>query len=367
MSSRRGQGYVYRRGNVWWVSYSIRGKKQRESSGGRSHAAAVKLLNKRLADRKPARRDFERLQFAEIVDVIRVHYRVNRLKSAKRLEGAIKHLTAAFSGWLVVDIRAAVIGRYAVDRLDCGAKPATVNRELAALRQMFRLGHDAELVELVPKIVLLKEDNVRTGFVEKPAFQAIRAELPERLHALADVLYVTGWRKSEVLSRQWRHVDLGAGWIRLEPGETKSGKGRQFSFAPIPRLKAALEAQYAQKLETEKQTGSVVRAVFFYPETGQPIKDFRGAWDAACIRAGQPGILVHDMRRTAARNNLRAGISQSIAMKMMGHKTSEIFERYAIVDEVTLTEAAAKLGTYHTDDVAPERKVLAIDQKQSTA
>src|SRR5215510_5797037 len=56
--------------------------------------------------------------------------------------------------------------------------------------------------------------------------------------------YITGWRvKSEILTRQRSHLDLDAGWIRLEPGETKNGKGRMFPLTP--RLRAVLEAQLA--------------------------------------------------------------------------------------------------------------------------
>ncbi len=147
--------------------------------------------------------------------------------------------------------------------------------------------------------------------------------------------------------------------IHITPGETKNGKGRQFPFAPIPRLKEAIEAQYAQKLETERRTGSVVRAVFFY-QTGKPISDFRGAWDAACARAGHPDIIFHDMRRTAARNLIRAGVPQRVAMELTGHLTASIFQRYAIVDETMLTEAAAKLASHLKGDVKPERKVIPV-------
>ena len=63
MSSRRGQGYVYKRGNVWWIAYSIAGKKYQESSRSRSHAEAVRLLTQRLAERGRglSRRDLEKV------------------------------------------------------------------------------------------------------------------------------------------------------------------------------------------------------------------------------------------------------------------------------------------------------------------
>ncbi len=102
----------------------------------------------------------------------------------------------------------------------------------------------------------------------------------------------------ELLSRRWRHVDLKDGWLRLEPGETKNGESRNFPLAAA-NLRAVLEDQYRQKLETERATGGIVEALFFNYETGSAVRDFRGAWAGACKRAGCPGTIFHDLRRTA--------------------------------------------------------------------
>jgi integrase len=61
-------------------------------------------------------------------------------------------------------------------------------------------------------------------------------------------------------------------------------------------------------------------------------------------KAGRPGLLPHDLRRSAVRNLERAGISRSIAMKLTGHKTEAVYRRYAIVAENDLREAGAKLA-----------------------
>lgn len=77
---------------------------------------------------------------------------------------------------------------------------------------------------------------------------------------------------------------------------------------------------------------------------GNPIKSFRRAWLTACKKAGVPGRIPHDFRRTAIRSLERAGVPRSTAMAMVGHRTEAIYRRYAIVDEAMLREGAAKLA-----------------------
>ena len=63
----------------------------------------------------------------------------------------------------------------------------------------------------------------------------------------------------------------------------------------------------------------------------------------ACKDAGLSGRIPHDFRRTAVRNLERAGVPRSTAMKMVGHKTASIYQRYAIAEEGMLREAGDKL------------------------
>ena len=151
--SARGQGFCYRptyrdrkgrtrKTKTWWIGYSIGGKRYRESSRSTRQAEALKLLNQRLQERGRgiSRRDLERVTLEDLAELIRNDYRKNARRSADRLERSLLHLTAAFSGWRIVDMQEEAIDRYASDRLAEGAANATVNRELAALRRMFRLG-----------------------------------------------------------------------------------------------------------------------------------------------------------------------------------------------------------------------------------
>jgi integrase len=89
-----------------------------------------------------------------------------------------------------------------------GVAAATLNRELAAIKRMYRLGLRHGLVATMPYISLLTEHKVRKGFFELDQFREILRHLPAEYHALFEIAYITGWRiKSELLTRQWRHVD----------------------------------------------------------------------------------------------------------------------------------------------------------------
>ena len=111
-----------------------------------------------------------------------------------------------------------------------------------------------------------------------------------------------------------------------------------------PELKATLAAQRAETDALQRETGQIIPYVFHH--AGRPLRSFRRAWKTACRRAGVPGRIPHDFRRTAVRNLERAGVPRSTAMAMVGHRTESIYRRYAIVDHAMLQEGAAKLAAY---------------------
>jgi integrase len=113
----------------------------------------------------------------------------------------------------------------------------------------------------------LQEHKVRTGFFEPDEFSAVLAGLPDDLQAAFAVAFITGWRvKSEILMRQWAHVDFHSGWLRLEPDETKNAEGRRFPLTPA--LRAVLERQRERTLAVEKATRTIIPWLFH--RTGCP-------------------------------------------------------------------------------------------------
>jgi integrase len=169
------------------------------------------------------------------------------------------------------------------------------------------------------------------------------------------VAFLTGWRaQSELLTRQWKDVDLTSGWLRLEAGQSKNGRAREFPLDTLPELREILERQRERARLIQNASGMIVNWVFFYND-GRQIKDYRGAWASACEKAGYGGMLVHDLRRSAVRSLEAAGVSRSSAMELTGHLTESVYRRYAVVDQDALRQATRKIAEYH----AREREQLA--------
>lgn len=340
---------------TWSIKYYWLGKPRKESTGSTKRSDAVKLLKKRHGEMDRGRLigpDLEKVMYENLRAMLLDDYTVNARRSLDRVKDAVVHLDDFFGQRRVLSITADLILRYVAMRKEEGAANATCNRELAALKRMFRLGERAGKVAQRPYIAMLEEANARKGLFEEPEFRAVLSHLPDALQPVFEVAYITGWRiKSELLTRQWAHIDFRAGWLRLEPGETKNGEGRMFPLTPT--LRAVLDRQQAQTREIERATGHIIPWLFH--REGEPIKSFRRAWLTPCLKAGFATVvsrtprvvkthrIPHDFRRTAVRNLERAGVPRSTAMKMVGHKTESIYRRYAIADEVMLTEGGAKL------------------------
>jgi integrase len=367
----RGLGRVYRptyrdsktakqkQGAVWWIEFWRDGRQNRESSKSRNVSDARKLLKRRLgeiANGSFVTSDIKRTSFEDLCQLIRDDYEKNG-RDAHHLDTVLNRLRSSFAGLRAIDISTDKISALQAQQKRDGYANATINRGMAALKRAFRLAHRAGKVASVPYIDMLDEDNARKGFFELDQLQTLLTHLPEYLHAVFRVAYITGWRvKSELLTRQWRHVDFDHGWLRIDPGEGKNGSGRMFAFTTD--LREEFEKQHASVQTLERRIGRRVPWIFPAPDGG-PVKPYNTEWRAAWKASKLPQI-PHDFRRTAVRNLERSGVPRSAVMAMVGHKTESIYRRYAIVEEAMLREAAEKLSGFQTRQRAVRAKVVTL-------
>ncbi len=358
MAGKTQNGSIYRRGSVWWIKYYRNGIPMRESSGSDKEGVAKSLLRKHLGDIErgvPVTPQLNRCPFSELATDVLNDYRVNQRRTIKDAERRLKALCAAFGDRKAANITVADVREYVVKRLADSLSNASVNNELKLLKKAFRMGVDAGKITVRPKITMLKENNARKGFFEREQFEALRSKIRANHRPLVTFLYVTGWRVSEVFGLQWRQVDFEAGTVRLEPGETKNDEARVFVMTA--ELRQALTAQRAYTDRVQKERGCIVPWVFH--RDGTQVKGIRKAWATACKKAGLADRLRHDFRRTAVRNMVRSGIAERVAMTMTGHKTRSVFERYNIVSEGDLRDAARKLDVFTGTVVGTESNGLA--------
>ncbi len=349
----RGQGRVFQpKGSKnWHIEYWFRGRQMRESSGSAREADAVELLNKRLGEKATGRLvgpQMERTTFEEIVQMLVDDYRVNGRRSAGRMQQSVRHLSRFFERHRALDITPDQVTRYISWRLKGTppAMPATIRNEVAALKRMFTLAHRAGKVPARPSFPSIQVHNTRSGFFEEHELRAILMRLPPAVAVLVEFLWLTGWRIGEAMALTWRQVDLKAGVVRLEPGTTKNSEGRTFPFSACPELARLLESQRKLTSSIERETNQIVPYVFH--RNGKRIRSIQTAWRNACDKAGYPGRLVHDLRRTAVREMERAGVPRSVAMQLSGHKTESIYRRYAIVSEADLAEGVARRSEFRS-------------------
>jgi integrase len=362
---KKGDGSVFQRGAVWWIKYYRNAKAYRESSESKKEGDARKLLKKRQGEIAVGRfigPEAEKVIIRELSEDFKNDYRVNGKNSLDKAEQTLKHLLAFFGDYRAHDIGTDLIRKYAAQRQQEKASNGTINRELSALRRIFNLALQAEKIYRKPHIPLLEENNVRTGFFEHAEFIALRNAAPEYFKPVVTFAYYTGWRTREILSLKWNQVDLNARTARLDPGTTKSKEGRLVILDG--ELLEAIQEQWERRKVAEIPGQSpTLLCPYVFHRNGKPMIEIRKVWTAACKEANLAGKLLHDFRRTAVRNMVRAGINERVAMKISGHKTRSVFDRYNIVSEDDLKEAARRTWE-HAQSQERESKVVPLRSNQ---
>jgi integrase len=349
ITTRYGTGSVYQRGSKWWISYYHRGERYREA-GGVTDVEARRRLRARLKEIHGDRfvgPSEERITVDELLDDLVVHLQNRDARSLGTVASHLKHVREFFGQARAAEVTTAMVERYISGRKKAGAANATINRQTGLLRHAFNLASRRKppKASRPPYIPMLKENNARQGFVEPAALERIVAHLSGSVADATRWAYLTAWRRSHVLGLRWDQVDRKNREVR----PLGAAANKRVSSLPLtPKLWDVIERRWAErKYFTEDGSKKVVHvSAYVFHASGNQHVDIRKAWARACKKAGVPGILFHDLRRSAVRNMIRAGVPQSVAMRISGHKTAAMFTRYDITSQDDKRAALAKVEEF---------------------
>jgi integrase len=386
-SRNYGMGYTFKRGLTWWVQYSFDGTRHRESSHSQKEADATKLLKRRIAEMEGGHvvgAAGERLTVPQLCDNLIAHLKLEGAKAVPSFESHLKPIRKAFALVRAARLTTKQIRHYVEERKAAEKAHATINRETGALRQALNLAHKDGLLRYVPHVPMLTEDNARQGFFERADFEAIVAKLDDPINDVARFAYLTGWRRGEVVPLRWARVNRQAHEIRL--ATSKNGEPRVLGYDEGSDLDALIERRWQESGGSE----------YVFHSDGAPVVDFRKAWARACRAAGLvkpcdscdgvpakeddanrcrrcdghgtvPSHLFHDFRRTAVRDMVRAGVPETVAMSISGHKTRSVFDRYNIADEKDRREAQRRVQAYRATQPSERERDNVIPMGGSSA
>jgi len=355
----KGEGHLFRPTgcSVWYVQYYRDGKQIRESTGKRVKQEALVELRRKMGRSEQgllSDTELRKTRYADLRAGLIANYQekgnrtLYQTADGEETIGGLKSLDSFFGfsdknpGPTVLDITTDTGRRFAKKQLDAGFSTATINRSLACLRRMLRIAHEDGKIQTVPIIRLQKEPPARKGFLTPERFEELLGVLPTHLRPLILFLYWCGVRLGEAQAIEWSQVDLQGRLVRLEQDQTKNAVAR---IVPLP----------AVLVETLTKAD---------PKTGRVFDDsnLRLEWARACSAVGlgkmedreseegnawkkYSGLIVHDLRRSAVRNLVNAGIPERVAMGISGHKTRSVFDRYHIVSTEDVSNAMQRLET----------------------
>jgi integrase len=344
-----GKGSCYQRDDNgrWEISfYDNEGRRRRKSFS--TEAKAKRALNRFLVLKETGKLDSPegRAKTEHLAEAYLRYLKNSKPKSYAWADRTWRiHLEPFFGGRLASRLGTAEIDKYVEERkadLPKGdekrerERNGTINRELAILKAAYNHGasvNDPPIVSRVPRFpAKLRESDPRCGWLTDAQYDLLQEKCKHQwLRGLLSVAFAFGLRKAELLRLRVADVNLKDRTIKLLPGTTKTDKGRTIRMTEevFERLKPCVE---------DKEPNDTV----FTWEDGSPVRDFRVAWTKMCD-AASVSILLHDFRRTAIRNMIRAGVSKMTAKRISGHVTDSVFDRYDIGDETDLADAAEKI------------------------
>ena len=298
----------------FYFNYWVDGKKK-EKSAGPLKSEAIRAERKMKVEISEGKY-IDPVSWPSAVKTLGKTYRNLSPKTVEMYQNSLSHLFEFFERLKLTDIRDHHLEEYKDSRLEAGISGASFNRERSTLRRMFSLSGVAWNFR---KTVFTAElETARDRFLDEDE----RARLMEAckkhdlLFCAILVALDTGLRKTPILTLQWRDISFKENLI------TKEGKGGKVHRIPLTQRLRDHLIKYRAKQK--------VLSMWVFPgsDIGQPIKDIRKSFAAACREAGVPDIRFHDLRRSFASSLVMATKDLALVQELLGHSSVETTKKH---------------------------------------
>jgi integrase len=346
---RYGQGRLFRRGRRFWIAVwaptaSGEWREIRETTGTDKEDKAREFLRRRIRgieNHKEGIQAFtgpsqERTKVNELLDSLLTDYQTRGIKSLRHCICHMRPVRSYFGERRAINVTPDLVRKYIEVRKSDGRSNAKINREVELLNAAYCLAVREGRLNRKPHVPRLRERNARAGFFEKDEVEQIVKFLPSPIDDITRFGFLCGWRREEIRTLKWENVDRQAREITLI--DSKNGERRTL---PLDESGWLLFECLWEARRYQRKDGTEAVSAYVFHRKGRPVASspFSRAWSVAREKAGLPAKLFHDLRRSAARNLLRSGIPQAIAMSITGHRTDSMFRRYAISSSQDKREA----------------------------
>ena len=323
---------IYKRGEIWYIDYAYQGKRHRKRIGRSKKIAELTLSEielKILRRENLGIREARKISFKDYSKEYLEYAKTNKApKSYVCNVSQLRVMVPYFGDISLPDITAQMIEQYKAVR-SAKVKPATVNRALACLKNMFNKAITWGYAEQNPMkgVKLLKEPPGRLRFLDGSETDRLLRELPGEASGVVLFALNTGMRKSEILNLAWKDVNFANRHIMIE--KTKTNERRM-----VP-----MNGQVFDLLKSLEMDGRGSELVFINGAV-----NLRKHFEAAVKRAGLENFVFHDLRHTFASHLVMNGTSIRAVQQLLGHKDITMTMRYSHLSQDHLQEAVNKLA-----------------------